>query len=57
MKALQKLHIGVNELTGTIPTELGSLSNLKQLFLQVDLFNEMIPTELFELEQWTWLDQ
>ena len=39
-----------NELTGSIPTELGLLSNLEVLFLEENMLSSTIPTELQSLQ-------
>ena len=41
-----RLHLSENQLTGTIPTELGSLSNLAGLVLSDNQLTGAIPTEL-----------
>ena len=50
------LHLSVNELSGTIPAELGSLSNLEFLDLSVNELSGTIPAEMGNLSNLTWLD-
>ena len=50
------LDLGGNQLTGTIPTQLGSLSNLTGLHLWGNQLTGTIPTELGNLDSLTGLD-
>ena len=49
MNNLQVLPLNDNELTGSIPSELGSLTNLKELFLSRNQLTGTIPPELSNL--------
>ncbi len=44
-----ELHLGDNELTGTMPTELGHLANLRELWLYSNELTGAIPAELGNL--------
>ena len=46
---LQLLHLADNELSGEIPAELGSLTNLQWLHLTLNQLSGEIPTELGSL--------
>jgi Leucine-rich repeat (LRR) protein len=50
---VSKLYLESNELTGTIPTELGNLSNLTRLSLSSNKLTGTIPTELGNLSNLT----
>ena len=52
---VSELLLGTNELTGEIPTELGSLSNLTRLYLHRNQLTGEIPTELANLSNLTHL--
>ena len=49
------LHLGENALSGEIPAELGSLSNLEQLHLDENALSGEIPAELGSLSNLAWL--
>ncbi len=49
------LKLSFNTLSGKIPTELGMLSNLEELWLNNNQLNGEIPTELETLSSLTWL--
>ena len=59
MSNLTRLYLSGNQLTGTIPTELGNLSNLTVLSLWDNQLSGTIPTELGNLSNLIslWLDQ
>ena len=48
-KRVRGLSLNNNQLTGEIPTELGSLANLQQLYLHNNRLTGEIPTELGSL--------
>ena len=50
------LYLGFNQLSGSIPPELGSLSNLERLYLRVNQLSGSIPPELGGLSNLTRLD-
>ena len=52
----QQLHLSENQLTGSIPAELGKLSQLRSLWLDDNQLSGNIPTELGNLSQLTYLD-
>ena len=52
---LENLHLGSNQLSGTIPVELGNLSNLRSLFLSWNQLSGTIPVELGNLPNLTYL--
>ena len=45
MTALEEVGLGDNKLTGSIPTELGSISRLKNIELNNNILTGPIPTE------------
>jgi uncharacterized repeat protein (TIGR01451 family) len=49
LTALQSVNLSINQLTGTIPTELGNLVNLTELNLGGNQLTGTIPTELGNL--------
>ena len=49
------LKLSDNQLSGTIPSEIGSLINLDQLFLYANGLSGTIPTEIFSLTNLVWL--
>ena len=49
MTSLMTLVMSSNEQTGTLPTELGQLTNLESLALDNNLFSGVLPTELGRL--------
>lgn len=51
-----KLRLGANQLSGSIPMELGNLSQLTELGLEFNQLTSSIPTELVNLAQLTWLN-
>ena len=51
-----ELLLGYNQLSGSIPAELGSLSNLKWLLLGDNQLSGSIPAELGSLAKLEWLD-
>ena len=50
-----RLHLGYNEMTGTIPSELGNLSELTHLGLHYNNLTGTIPSELGNLSKLWWL--
>ena len=44
-----ELNLGVNGLSGTIPSELGNLANLERLYLSINQLSGEIPSELGNL--------
>ena len=53
MTNLTRLYLYINQLTGAIPTELGSLTNLTELHLSFNRLTGAIPTELGSLTNLT----
>lgn len=51
-----KLRLGANQLSGSIPSELGNLSQLTDLGLEFNQLTGSIPAELGNLAQFTWLN-
>ena len=51
-----RLTLSSNNLAGTIPSELGTLSNLEDLLLNVNQLTGAIPLELGSLSSLVWLD-
>ena len=54
-QVVKRLRLRSNNLTGTIPTELGQLSSLTQLWLSENQLSGSIPAELGNLTSLTWL--
>ena len=54
--SVTELILGNNQLTGTLPVELGNLANLKTLFFRYNQLTGTIPTELGNLTHLRWLD-
>ena len=54
-RTLEKLDLSDNQLTGTIPAELGQLTQLKKLYLDNNQLTGAIPRELGQLTQLTML--
>src|SRR5690606_3507021 len=52
------ISLGFNDLAGTIPSSLGNLSGLSQLYLHVNEISGSIPSSLGNLSnlEWLWLD-
>ncbi len=51
-----ELHLGNNQLTGSIPPEIGNLTNLNYLGLYLNQLTGSIPPEIGNLTNLTWLD-
>ena len=51
MQKLDVLSLNNNQFNGTLPTELGTLSYLKDLLLQSNQFTGIIPIELCSISQ------
>ena len=51
-----ELHLGNNGLTGSIPPEIGNLTNLTYLGLYLNQLTGFIPPEIGNLSNLTWLD-
>ena len=51
-----ELHLGNNQLTGSIPPEIGNLTNLTYLGLYLNQLTGSIPPEIGNLTNLTWLD-
>ena len=49
MTSMEKLYISFNKFTGTLPTELGELTDMKEFYAYTNDFNGTIPTELGNL--------
>ena len=49
MASMAKLYISFNKFTGSIPTELGELTNLKEFYAYTNDFTGFLPTELGNL--------
>lgn len=54
--SLEVLSISENKLEGPLPTEIGLLTNLRRLYLEVNSFTGSIPTELGSVSQLEELD-
>ncbi|GJP56328.1 hypothetical protein CLOM_g15390 [Closterium sp. NIES-68] len=54
--SLEGLYLGWNEITGSIPVEMGDLSNLKALQLQNNSLSDAVPDEIGLLANLTSLD-
>jgi len=50
------LDLGINQLTGSIPPEIGELSNLNSLYLRQNNLTGLIPLEIGELTKLTLLN-
>ena len=53
---LEELHVGVNELTGKIPPQLGDLANLRDMDLSANRLEGELPSELGKLGNLVVLD-
>ena len=53
---MQTLDLGDNNLSGTIPTEIEHLTELKWLFLQNNHLNQIIPSQVGNLKRLFYLD-
>ena len=51
LTALRLLVLDDNQLSGTLPTEIGKLANLQVLWLQYNQLSGVLPTELANLEK------
>ena len=51
-----QLHLGNNQRTGSIPPEIGNLTNLNYLGLYLNQLTGSIPPEIGNLTNLTWLD-